>query len=178
MIRFTESSGEQFRKLAENISSIDTAYDPEGALPDITIDVYRDQVWDSPPLRRIGLRLVPNGDEWPPYGRADVILDGSRGVAHFDGIELDDGTEPGSENMRGKGIGSALYLAAIKLAHNEDLPFTTQTAGQSEDAVRIWSRMHDLGIAQEVTPFKEHWELVNDRKKFFGDYRIPPTPEL
>lgn len=144
MIRFTESSGEQFHKLAEHHSPIDAIYDPANTLPDITIDIYSDRTWDSPPLRRVGWRLVPSGDEWPPYGRADVILDGDRGVAHFDGIELDDGAEPGSENMRRKGIGSALYLAAIKLAHSENLPFTTQTAGQSEDAVRIWRRFHTL----------------------------------
>lgn len=177
MIRFTESSGEQFHKLAAEPSVIDTIYDPEHTLPDITIDVYNDQVWDLPPLRRVGWRLVPSDDEWPPYGRANVILDGSRGVAHFDGIEIDDGTEPDSENMRGKGIGSALYLAAIRLAHSEGFSFTTQTVGQTEDAVRIWRKLHALGIAQEVTPFEEHWELVNGRKKFKGDYRIPPVQE-
>lgn len=103
-----------------------------------------------------------------PFGRCHVYYEPDRGIAHFDGVFID-------EQERGKGIGLAIYLEAIERAHERGLAFVTQSAGQSEDAKHIWEFLAEKGVARVVKPFDEAPFLVKGRKKFYGEYVVDPV---
>ncbi|HEU0266201.1 MAG TPA: GNAT family N-acetyltransferase [Candidatus Saccharimonadaceae bacterium] len=141
--------------------------DPDGTLPKLRIDTYRDdddRVTYG--MRRVRWRLLPETAEgWPPIGHCSVVFEESDHSAHFDGVEID-------VDQRGKGIGMALYVAAIDFARAEGYSFVTQRAGQSEDAKHIWEFLAEKGIARVEEEFHKYDRLVAGKKKFYGKYII------
>lgn len=157
---------EQVRSFEENNASSREVLDPNETLPKFVIDEYDHMTWPGIPDERIKWRFYPENEEWPPVGRCDLYVEADK--IHFDGIEID-------ESQRGKGMGLAIYIAAIEEAQRRGLPFVTQEAGQSEDAKRIWELLRDEGVARVEEEFVEAPELVNGRKKFYGKYVVDPV---
>jgi len=98
-------------------------------------------------------RIVePNGG-LITLGEQEVLTDNVSGTEYFSSIWAN----------QGKGIGMRMYLEAIKAAIQRGHDFRTDTSLQSEEAVKVWQKLRDKGLAQVVEEFKYDQDI--------GDYR-------
>lgn len=130
-------------------SHIERTVDPDGRLPqDFTIQAYDEQrMWDDRGMI-VAWGIADRDGMSIGYCKLDIYdNNGSDNYVCFDGVQIDDPT------YRGRGYGMATYVAAIEYAHSLGLAFRTQDWDQTEHAVKIWTKLRDLGIAREVVPF-------------------------
>ncbi len=77
------------------------------------------------------------------------------------------------ERHKGRGYGMASYLLAITTALDEGYTFRTQNDPCiSEDAVRVWQKLADLRIAEEVMPLSE---TSPGSHVYVGHLRVEPS---
>jgi len=72
------------------------------------------------------------------------------------------------EGFENQGFGTAMYLYFIRqsLANGHD--FRSDMSGQTEDAVRMWRRLRDMGIAQAAQEFS----LPTGKESYEGYYVV------
>lgn len=145
--------------------------DPNGTLPAVTL--VRDPSANDPYAgmqRHESNILMVDGTQ---VGKAVVGRDLKKNEAWFNGVEVD---------KKGKGYGTAAYLAAIEQAHANGETFRSHEYGFSPEAAKVWQKFVDAGVAQVVVPLEnvtfaggvtgEAGAKIN-----IGHVQIPP-PEL
>lgn len=139
--------------------------DPDDTLPQVDLNPTQVQEWADLGLMRermnikVGMAIVGHCDfvtQTPPFGVK----------AHFDGINID-------EEKRGRGIGLGAYMSAIDLAHQRGVPFESQDATQTADAVKVWQRLAAARVAIVVEEFKP----AANANRFEGKYIVPLSQE-
>ena len=108
--------------------------------------------------------ILAEAAEDTKIGDCDLIISDTR--AHFDGIRL-------TMYWRGKGLGMAAYLLAIETSSQQGVPFETQDVHQSESAKRIWLSLAEVGLAEEVEPFRPLNKEAHGQQLYAGKYRVP-----
>ena len=72
----------------------------------------------------------------------------------------------------GLGYGMAMYLSEIKENISQGKTLTNDPTGVSHSAIKIWEKLHALGVAIEEQPFAIDESYSNAYK---GRYIIPPS---
>jgi GNAT superfamily N-acetyltransferase len=136
--------------------------DPNGTLPEVTFDPKKKT--DFAFFTREKIDILYSATLVTKIGECDIITTKER--SHFDGVEL-------SPQWRGKGFGLATYLHAIEKAAEDGVPFETQDIYQSEHAVRVWTRLGQLGLAEIIEPFQYYFTHDEHGDLYTGKYRVP-----
>lgn len=156
------------------MSSIRERIDPDGTLPVVELDPYDVVSWGKEEYREsmdilvdasIGIDKTVSGS----VGTCIIYTENypTRNKAVFSNIDID-------EDLHGRGIGLAVYAAAIDLAHQRGLSFETHGYNQTAKAKRIWEILAAKGVAEVIEPFRPSDTDFSDR--FNGHYRVPvPT---
>ncbi len=145
--------------------------DPNGTLPSVTLE--RDQSKKDATggtRREESNHLVVDGKR---VGSAMIGRDLIKKEAWFNGIEVD---------QKGKGFGTAAYLAAIEQAHANGEAFRNHDYGLTPEAAALWNRFIEAGVATVVTPLERKYsppsEITGgDVAQYDGHVQVPP-PEL
>ncbi|MGB4762730.1 MAG: hypothetical protein WBP12_05250 [Candidatus Saccharimonas sp.] len=135
-------------------SPLHEVLDPDRRIPtDYSIESQAESEWFDGRGHTVRWRIFHDSDSYDPIAHCNLNVytnNGDNNYVCFDGVKIDD------QDFQGQGYGLAMYLEAIIYAHSLNLPFRTQDWNQTEHAVRIWTALHKLGIAREVTPFVFH----------------------
>lgn len=135
-------------RTTEREQPVEYQLDPEGRIPtDYTIVEAANQRWLDDKGQTIRWVFFGAEGSGPPISCCNLNIHDDKGYVCFDGVEVLE------DEYRGCGYGLAMYLEAILYAHGRNLPFRSQDHSQTEHAVRIWHKLHSLGIAREVEPF-------------------------
>lgn len=150
-------------------SPLHEVLDPHRCIPtDYSIESEIESAWIDARGHTVRWYVYHDSDSYDPIAHCNLNVytnNGDNNYVCFDGISIDD------KQFRNQGYGLAMYLEAILYAHSLNLPFRTQNWDQTEHAVRIWTTLHNLGIAREVSPF------VFDRMKSVWDNELHKTHE-
>lgn len=131
--------------------------DPEHTLPQITLAQDNSLVATNKSIpylvchdgNEIGsVRLITQAEQGESWARDPTIV----------------------ESLRGKGYGTALYLALIQQAVRQGLDFRTDIISQTESAKKMWEHLTELGVAEEIEPF-----YLIDPGQYMGHYVIRAT---
>ena len=145
----------------QRVQQIEDLIDPQHTLPQITLGRNP----SLPDTKMSTYYLVYDGGE--NIGEARLITRTEFGEAWVRDPEIYE-RPPVEEQLLGKGYGTALYLALIKQAIRQGLNFRTEVTSQSKSAKKIWDRLFELGVAEEIEPFRP----LPEPDQYWGYYVI------
>lgn len=139
--------------------------DPDERLPNVDLVINPKKPKAKGTLVPAEYLIMSGGQR---VGELTLAEDKKSKEAWLNGVQVDEG-------LRGRGFGTAAYLAAIEKAHAAEEIFRTHDWSQTEDAVKVWKRFIDAGIAEVVEPFRPYQSTDGKSQHFTGHVRIPPT---
>lgn len=154
------SAAEFNPEVADRLSQIDQALDPEHTLPEIEFlpESDRPQLGN---LRPVPMLINYDGRT---IGKCTIVSSDNRGKHRwFSGIRLED-------DYRGRGFGLAAYKKAIEDSLKEGYTFRTHDYTQTDSARDVWERLSAAGVATVVVPFQRD----DTEAKSVGHYEVRP----
>lgn len=154
------------------IAEIRQKLDPNGTLPELSV---RPTVKYTDMCRRV----MAVGGEWNEVYDANDRMVGvfaTRPAKHSDSIvEIAYIGKEESVADKEKGIGTAMYLLAITDAINADKILTNDSNGVSEDAMNMWKRLEEKGVAVCRKPFVKGFTDFAGNSTYHGRYVVLPS---